>query len=185
MIRKEDLYRIGRLGKPHGVKGEIAFLFDDDAFDRAGAPYLVLDIEGLPVPFFINDCRFKNGSTALVTFDGVATEAQAARLTGCEVYLPRSLAVGAGAPSQAELVGYAVVALPPEEGGEATEKRPYYNKVIGEIASIDTSTANILFDIRRPDGTTVLVPAAPGLIAGIDRATRRVAMVVPDGLPGL
>ena len=34
MIREDDVYKIGRLGKPHGVKGEITFMFDDDIFDR-------------------------------------------------------------------------------------------------------------------------------------------------------
>ena len=32
MIREEEVYQIGKLGKTHGVKGEISFLFDDDVF---------------------------------------------------------------------------------------------------------------------------------------------------------
>jgi ribosomal 30S subunit maturation factor RimM len=32
---------IGRLGKPHGVKGEVTFQFDDDVFVRTEADYLV------------------------------------------------------------------------------------------------------------------------------------------------
>ena len=53
MIRREDVYKIGKLGKVHGIKGEISFLFDDDVFDRADADYLILDIDGILVPFFI------------------------------------------------------------------------------------------------------------------------------------
>lgn len=40
MIRHEDVYRIGRIGKPHGVGGELSFMFDDDVFDRCDAEYL-------------------------------------------------------------------------------------------------------------------------------------------------
>ena len=40
MIREEEVYRIGRLGKTHGVRGEISFLFDDDVFDRVDADFL-------------------------------------------------------------------------------------------------------------------------------------------------
>ena len=47
MIRHEDVYRIGRIGKPHGVGGELSFMFDDDVFDRCDAEYLVLDIDGI------------------------------------------------------------------------------------------------------------------------------------------
>ena len=40
MIRREEVYKIGRLGKAHGIKGEISFLLDDDVFDRVDADYL-------------------------------------------------------------------------------------------------------------------------------------------------
>lgn len=57
MIRQEDVYRIGRIGKPHGVGGELTFAFDDDVFDRCDAEYLVLDIDGILVPFFMESYR--------------------------------------------------------------------------------------------------------------------------------
>ena len=41
MIKEENIYQIGRLGKTHGVRGEISFLFDDDVFDMASS-YLSL-----------------------------------------------------------------------------------------------------------------------------------------------
>ena len=53
MIKAEEVYKIGRLGKAHGVKGEVSFQFDDDIFDRVDADYLVLDIDGILVPFFM------------------------------------------------------------------------------------------------------------------------------------
>ena len=55
MIRREEVYKIGRLGKTHGVRGEISFLLDDDVFDRTDADYLILDIDGILVPFFIEE----------------------------------------------------------------------------------------------------------------------------------
>ena len=47
MIKESEVYRIGRLGKAHGIKGEVSFQFDDDVFDRVDADYLVLDIDGI------------------------------------------------------------------------------------------------------------------------------------------
>lgn len=44
MIREEDVYRIGRLGKPHGVKGEVSFHFADDIFDRADCDLSLIHI---------------------------------------------------------------------------------------------------------------------------------------------
>ena len=40
MIKKETIYKIGKIGKPHGVDGEVSFHFDDDIFDRVDADYL-------------------------------------------------------------------------------------------------------------------------------------------------
>ena len=68
MIKNEDVYRIGKLGKPHGVQGEISFLFTDDVFDRVEADYLLLSIDGILVPFFIEEYRFKSAENALVKF---------------------------------------------------------------------------------------------------------------------
>ena len=44
MIRRDEVYKIGKLGKPHGVKGEITFAITDDVFDRVDAEYLYLFI---------------------------------------------------------------------------------------------------------------------------------------------
>ena len=41
MIRQEEVFKIGKIGKPHGVKGEVAFRFSDDVFDRVDADYLI------------------------------------------------------------------------------------------------------------------------------------------------
>ena len=40
MIR-DDVFKIGRLGKTHGVKGELSFHFTDDVFDRVDADYIL------------------------------------------------------------------------------------------------------------------------------------------------
>ena len=82
MIRKETVYRIGRIGKPHGVDGEVSFHFDDDVFDRTDAEYLILDVDGIFVPFFMDEYRFKNDETALVKFCDITTQEQARQLTG-------------------------------------------------------------------------------------------------------
>ena len=55
MIKEEEVYRIGKIGKPHGVKGEVTMMFSDDVFDRVDAEYVVLLIDGIFVPFFFEE----------------------------------------------------------------------------------------------------------------------------------
>ncbi len=86
MIRRDEVYKIGKLGKPHGVKGGITFAITDDVFDRVDAEYLVLDIDGILVPFYLEEYRFKNDENVLVKFEDIDTQEQARNYTGCEVF---------------------------------------------------------------------------------------------------
>lgn len=167
MIRENEVYRIGRLGKPHGVKGEVSFHFDDDIFDRVDCDYLVLSVDGILVPFFLEEYRFHGSETALLKFCDIDTQQQAATLTGCDVYFPRRLAdSGDGQVSLSMLVGYEII------------DAAHGDRRLGKIAAIDDATANILFELE--DGT--LVPASDDLIAGIDDDARTITMMLPEGL---
>ena len=166
VIREEDVYKIGRLGKTHGVRGEISFLFDDDVFDRTDADYLILRVDGILVPFFIEEYRFKSDANAIVKFEGLDTQERARELTGCDVYFPRSLAEGDdGDISWNILVGFDI--LEAQSG-----------KAVGRIAAIDDATMNILFELE--DGR--LVPASEDLITAIDQEARTITMHIPEGL---
>ena len=166
MIRPEEVYRIGRLGKAHGVKGEVSFQFEDDIFDRMDADYLILDMDGILVPFFMEEYRFRSDSLALVKFCDVNSQERASELTGCDVFFPRTLVEEDDEQlSLASLVGFDIV--------EADN-----NKKVGVIAAIDDSTANVLFELE--DGR--LLPATDNLITEINTKERTIKMEIPKGL---
>ncbi len=166
MIKQDDVYRIGRLGKPHGVKGEITFRFEDDVFDRVESEYLILSIDDILVPFFMEEYRFRSDETALVKFCDIDSQERAAQLTGCEVYFHRSAAdEDEDNLSWAEICGYTLI-------NDAD------NKVVGRIASVDDTTVNILFELE--DGT--LIPASEELIVDVDKQKKEIRVEVPEGL---
>ena len=166
MIRQEDVYKIGRLGKPHGVKGEIQLQFTDDVFDRVDADYLVLSIDGILVPFFMEEYRFRSDEMALIKFCDIDTQEKATHLTGCEVYFPTKLSDSTDKDlSWAEIIGFHLI---DEVTGED----------IGAIASMDDSTQNVLFCLE--DDT--LIPAHPDWIKDIDRTNRMIRVNLPEGL---
>lgn len=169
MIRQEEVYRIGKLGRPHGVRGEISFLFSDDIFDVVDCDYLVVDIDGILVPFFIEEYRFKGNETALMKFEGVDTQDSARALTGSLVYFPRCLAGGKEETSWEEIIGYRLVDA-------------HDGKVLGEIRSIDDSTINVLFEMVTAEGREVLIPASGQLIKKVDKQEREIVMDIPEGL---
>ena len=167
MIRREEVYRIGKLGKAHGIKGELSMMIDDDVFDRVDAEYLVLEVDGIMVPFFMEEYRFKTDDTVLVKFDGVDTQERARELTGTEVFFPRELADETESDdlSYARLVGF-------------TLHNAADNDAVGTISAIDTQTINIMFELA--DGT--LIPASEELITDIDTENNTITMTIPDGI---
>lgn len=170
MIKQEDVYRIGRLGKPHGVKGEVSFQFTDDIFDRVDADYLILEIDGILVPFFMEEYRFRSNEVALIKFEDIETEGRARELTGCEVFFPREFAdADEENMTWSEIVGYRIV-------DAATDK------AVGEITSVDDATINTLFEVKTNDGGEMLIPAGEDLIRGVDKKARIIEMSLPEGL---
>ena len=167
MIRKEDVYKIGKLGKTHGIKGEISMQVDDDVFDRVDADYLVLELDGIMVPFFMEEYRFKTDETALVKFEGIDTQERARELTGTEVFFPRELAESDDNDelSYAQLVGYTVI-------------NSNNGKSVGTISYLDEQTINIMFELE--DGT--LLPASEELIVEIDTEKKEITLDIPEGL---
>ncbi len=166
MIRREEVYKIGKLGKAHGVKGEVSFLFDDDVFDRMDADYLILDIDGILVPFFIEEYRFKTDSNALMKFDGIDSQERARELTGCDVYFKRDQSdEDSEHISWAEIIGYKLTDA--ETGAD-----------IGTIAAVDDSTINILFELE--DGK--LIPASEELITNVDTKKHQIEINLPEGI---
>ena len=166
MIREEDVYKIGKIGKPHGVSGEVTLRFTDDVFDRVDADYLVLMVDGILVPFFMEEYRFRSDEVALVKFEDIDSVERASELTGCEVFFPRELADDdEGELTWSQIVGYDIL--------DADS-----HKLIGRIASVDETTINVLLELD--DGT--LIPAAEEFIIDIDHKERKMFMQLPEGL---
>lgn len=165
----DEVYKIGRLGKPHGVKGELQMQFDDDVFDRTDAEYLFLNIDGILVPFFMEEYRFRSDSVVLMKFCDIDDADSARELTGCDVYFPRSHGDDTADVTWAEIIGYKLADA--EDG-----------KIVGIIESVDDSTINTLFNVMGEDGNEHFIPANGDLIKHIDRDSKTITMELPNGL---
>lgn len=173
MIRQEEVYRIGTIGKTHGVRGELQMTITDDAFDRVDADYLVLNIDGILVPFFIESYRFRSDNAVLIQFEDIDTEQRARQLTGTEVYFPRHLSDSDEETiTWAEIIGYTLVDA--QTGQE-----------VGTITDVDDSTINLLFYVKGSDDDEIMIPAHGHLIDSVDKDQRQIAIHIPEGLLSL
>ena len=165
MIREEDVYKIGVIGKTHGVKGELNFTFTDDVFDRVDADYLILRIDGILVPFFIDEYRFRSDDRALLILHDIDTNEKAQNLVGTEVFFPFSLSDKQKEEviSFNDLIGFTI------DG-------------IGIVTGIDDYTENILFEVKRNDGKQILIPAVEEFVENVDYEKKIIKVQLPEGL---
>lgn len=168
MIRKEEVFKIGVINKPHGVKGEVSFTFTDDIFDRVDCDYLILLMDGILVPFFMEEYRFRSDNVALVKFEDIDTAEQARKFTNVEVYFPKKfMDEQEDVTSWNFFIGFRV--------------EDVHHGYLGEITDVDDTTINVLFSIEK-DGEELLLPAHEEFIIDLDREKKVMKVDVPDGL---
>ncbi len=168
MIRKEEVFKIGVINKPHGVKGEVSFTFTDDIFDRVDCDYLILLMDGILVPFFMEEYRFRSDNVALVKFEDIDTAEQARKFTNVEVYFPKKfMDEQEDVTSWNFFIGFRV--------------EDVHHGYLGEITDVDDTTINVLFSIEK-DGKELLLPAHEEFIIDLDRKKKVMKVDVPDGL---
>lgn len=170
MIHREELIKIGTFNKPHGVRGELSFTFTDDVFDRGESPYLVCCIDNIYVPFFIEEYRFKSGSTALLKLIDIENEIDARAFTNLEVFYPKKFYIENEEEATPDdyFIGYTINEV--EHG------------VLGEVTAIDDSTINALFVVTTPEERELLIPIQEEFVRAIDEEARVIHMELPDGL---
>lgn len=173
MIREEEVYKIGVFTKTHGISGELSFTFTDDVFDRVDAEFLVCKMDGIMVPFFMEEYRFKSDATALVKLEDIDSESSARRMVGVEVYFPLDL-VGEETPEEYTWNYFTGFQVEDEEIG-----------ILGTIEYVNDETANVLFEVRRPDGNDLLIPAHEEFIVSVDHKGRHIVVSLPEGLLSL
>ena len=170
MIRSEEVFPIGIFTRTHGVQGEVAMSFTDDIFDRVECPYLLCSMDGILVPFFLEEYRFKGETIALIKVQRIDTVEQARVFINKEVFFPKCYANDDETDNYSwnYFVGFSAE---DEESG-----------LLGKIVAVDDSTINVLFVIGRPVGGEFLVPAQEVFITDIDYDKRRIMFHLPDGL---
>lgn len=171
MIRPDEVIKIGYIAKFRGIQGEVELNFTDDPFDRGEAPYLVFDMDGILVPFFWEEYRFKNNETAIFKFEDIDDEKLAKRLVGHAVFYP-------------------LAHLNDEEGDELSSLRALTGfevstsegRLLGRVEHVDDSSANVLLTIETLDGGELLVPYHDDFLVDFDLKKRKLVLDLPEGL---
>ena len=165
MIKLEEIAPIGIFGKTHGIKGEINLELNVD-FDLENTPYIIVDIDGIFVPFFIAEYRYKTDTSALVLFEDICTDETIRPFFGKKAYVKKEMLTldDEDEMSINYYVGFTML----------TPQRT----IIGQIVEIDDSTANVLFVLDNDS----LIPVGAVEVLDIDPDNHIMIVELPEGL---
>ncbi|MFB9234302.1 ribosome maturation factor RimM [Plantactinospora siamensis] len=184
---------VGRIGRPHGIRGEVTVEVRTDEPEARFAPGSVLrtdsgaaaaraavagaaldpdarDLVRVPAELTVEAIRWHQGRL-LVTFAGVPDRNVAEALRDVLLQVESAEVAPPDDPDEFhdhQLIGLAVV----DPSGEP----------LGEVAGIDHAPASDLIVLRRPEGRTALVPFVKAIVPEVDLAGRRVVVDAPPGL---
>jgi 16S rRNA processing protein RimM len=173
MIRKEDIVSIGHFAKPHGIKGDITLILTAGvSFDEWEEPYIICETDGILVPFYLEEYRYKSDTTLFVKLENINSDEAAREFANREAFCPPEVVPDQDDDSLtwSHFIGYKVFDTVPG--------------FIGEIIDIDESTLNILFVLNHKENE-LLIPAAEELILSADHGSRQLKVELPDGLLNL
>ncbi len=169
-----NLIPIGKTGKAHGIEGEInAFLtIDYQTFSNlfsGKAQFCFIKLNALPVPFCIIGFRTKGEqNNVLLKFKQIHSRQEAEKIQNSELLLEANLLTDDVEFTASHFIGFDVY-----DQGET---------FIGKVVAVDDATINILFEVERTNGSTILLPVVDELVRYIEPAERKIGLIIPEGL---
>ena len=172
MITSEEIFKIGKFQKTHALKGELNVILDiDPEYFQEGNPLIVM-IDGILVPFYIETIRKKGSQSYLVKLQGIDSEEDARMFVNKEISILRKdaeeLLDDEELLQDEELIGY-----------EVFDKTS--NSKVGVLTGIDSTTSNVLFLVDN-SGETIYIPATEDFIIKFDDENKSILMQLPEGL---
>ena len=165
MISSQEILPVGVLRKTHGKQGELCLTVKSDLLDSFTPRFVVLEMDGINVPFVVESMR-QHGSDWLLRLEDINTEERARALQGKQVaVLRRELPQDYDEQLPVEdLVGFSVFDM--------------NGKFAGKITAVDDQTANLLIELDNG----VVLPLHDDLVEELSIEERKIVMSIPEGL---
>ncbi|WP_251150652.1 ribosome maturation factor RimM [Cellulosimicrobium sp. Marseille-Q4280] len=159
---------VARVGKAHGLRGEVALDLRTDDPETRLAVGAALPTEPADVgPLVVASVRVHQGRW-LVRFEGVGDRTAAEALRGTQLVVEVEESDEEDAWYSHELAGLRA------ESTDGTE--------LGRVEGLEEAPAHDLLVLREPDGTRTLVPFVRSIVPVVDVPGGRVVLDPPGGL---
>ena len=161
---------VGRIGRPHGIRGQVTVETRTDEPDERFAPGAVLSVDG-PVHQLVVERTHWHSGRLLVSFEGIEDRGAAEGIRGLLLHVERDEDELPTEPDEyydSNLEGCAVVLV---------DGTP-----VGLVAEVVHLPAQDLLVVHTPDDRDVLVPFVSAIVPDVDVVARRIVIDPPAGL---
>jgi 16S rRNA processing protein RimM len=168
-IDKSQCAEIGYIKKTHCINGELLINFEEGfepIFDEA--EFLFFEIDGLPVPFFLEELEQRSNNSIVVKFKFIDSKEEAQRFVGAKILVDEEML-----PFDEESFHY--MHLKGFQLSDSTRGE------IGKIIAIDDYSGNFVLTVEFGK-SEILLPLNEELIVAFDRENRTIKMDYPQGL---
>lgn len=159
---------VGRIGRPHGLRGDVTIAVATDDPDTRFAPGAVLDSDRGPLTVVT---RRRSGALLLLRFAGVDDRDAAEALRGTTLRVAAEVLPEVDDPDEFydhQLVGLVV--------------RHTDGRTLGEVIDVWHPPAAPVLLVRRPDGSEEAVPFVHALVPTVDVTAGFLVVAPPDGM---
>ena len=167
----EDYVEIGYTQKPHGVKGEIKILIEEEYINEMRhLEILFLSVRGNILPYFIDEVR--GTSSFIVKFEDVDNKEAAVKIRASPIFMKRADLKYWEEKVEVELVyshctGYQVIDVNDGELGKLSEVVEYPQQELGLMII---------------NGKEILIPLNEHTIQNIDKVKKELTVEMPAGI---
>jgi 16S rRNA processing protein RimM len=171
MINLEDCIGLGTITKTNGFRGHLVLKLNNLSFDDIEKMELVfILIDGLPVPFFIEEFIERNNNTILIKFDEFNTESSVKFLCNSNVFISKKYIDSHSLHTPNNITAFIGYSIHDTKHGN-----------IGVLDKVIADSDNPLLVVKK-GFQEILVPLQEEFILKIDEKLREITVTCPDGL---
>lgn len=156
---------LGKVAKTHGIEGNLLLIVEAELIDKIQKSKPVfLEIDGLPVPFFIKDLRILTNTSLLLSFIDYNSVELVKRFCGVKIFI--DIDEGEHLDTESNLISYTFI---DEKLG-----------VLGVLQEIIIKQQNLF--VLELDGKELLIPVVDEFITGLNHDKKELYLNLPEGM---
>lgn len=169
-MQKKDCYQLGFIFKAHGVKGALSCITNFQLSEELIKTWesIFLEIEGILVPFFIEQINIKSNDNLILKLEDIDNETATKEYIKLPVFIAKEKIENANKEMEiSTLIGYTMFNPKQEE--------------IGEIIDIIEYPSQWMFCVDY-NNKEILIPAQEEFILELDEENNKIIISLPEGL---